>query len=54
MSDSNKPNFRSLDHDALARLANDLWDQVQALRTERERLNLEVLALRKQIVDDWK
>lgn len=54
MNESSKPDFRSLEHDALARLANDLLDQAQALRKERERLNLEVLALRKQIVDDWK
>lgn len=54
MNESAKPNFLSLDHAALARLANDLWDQVQAMREDRDRLRLEVLALRKQIVDDWK
>lgn len=54
MSESMKPNFASFDHEDLARLANDLWDQAQALRQERERLRLEILSLRKQIVDDWK
>lgn len=54
MSESMKPNFASLDHKALALLANDLWDQLQELRQERERLRLEILNLRKQIVDDWK
>lgn len=54
MNESMKPNFASLDHEALARLANDLWDQVQDMRRDRERLRQEILSLRKQIVDDWK
>lgn len=54
MDESMKPNFQSLDHKALTLLTNDLWDQLQELRKERERLRLEILNLRKQIVDDWK
>lgn len=54
MNDRTKPAFHTWERANLDRLAHDLWDQNKELRQERERLRLEILSLRKQIVDDWK